>query len=143
MRHDDQPGLIIHSVCRLPEAFGKAQLRQGLYEITAPHNAEEEVVRKAIDQLLTRETVSVERKRKAATFKPAEQISELIYRDGKLFLTLEASDAASLKPGDVLDLLGFNDWIEQGATIVRSDVILQRDLQSEDVQVMAVAPNTN
>ncbi|MEE2936337.1 MAG: hypothetical protein VYA84_10120 [Planctomycetota bacterium] len=52
---------------------------------------------------------------------------------------MEATDAASLKPGDVLGLLGLVDWIEQGASIVRTAVILQREFESDDSSVMAVA----
>lgn len=139
---DDQPGLTIRSVCRLPEQFGKAQLLRSQYTITTPTEADPSQIQDAITRLMATEKVSVERKKKTMTVTVSEQISELDYREGSLHLALEATDAASLRPGDVLDLLGFGDWIEQGATIARTDVLLERDLQSEDPTVMAVARET-
>lgn len=148
LRKDDQPGLTIRSVGMLPDQFGKAQLQRGVYEIIAPSSgdgsteADTGTVDRAIEQLLQRETVSIERKKKTITVDVNEQISELRYEDGRLHLKLESSDAASMKPTDVLDLLGFDNWIENGATIIRTDVVLQREFESDDDQLMAVAEKT-
>lgn len=139
LRNDDQPGLTIHSVCHLPEGFGKAQLARGIYEINGPQDADHAAVEESIERLIAQETVSVKRKKKNITMNLREHISELKYVSGMLHLSLEATDAASLKPGDVLDLLGLDDWIEQGASIVRTGVILQREFESDDSDVMAVA----
>jgi len=139
LRHDDQPGLTIRSVSQLPERFGKAQLQRGVYEITAPAEFPPATVQAAIEQLLAMETASLERKKKNVTVKIQEQISQLEYLDGRLHLTLEASDAASMKPNDVLDLMGFDHWIEEGAAIVRTDVVLQREFDTSDTHTTAVA----
>ena len=140
--NDNQPGLTIHSVCRLPDGFGKAQLLRGIYKISGPQNADETAITESIQQLFAGETVSVERKKKNITMNVREHISELKFEAGTLHLSLEATEAASLKPGDILDLLGLDDWIEQGASIVRTDVILQREIESDDSLVMAVAAGT-
>ena len=142
LRRDDQPGLTIRSVCRLPERFGKAQLLRGVYEITVPDGVDSSAINPSIDRLTTLETVSLERKKKTVTVRVQDQISNLSYDNERLNLTLEASDAASMKPTDVLDLLGFKDWIENGASIVRTDVVLQREFDSDDSQLMAVAAET-
>jgi hypothetical protein len=45
-------------------------------------------------------------------------------------MSLAASQAASLRPNDVLELIGAGDWIEQGASITRTRVVLQREYPS-------------
>lgn len=142
LRSDEQPGLDIRSVSQLPERFGKAQLLRGIYEIQAPADTDAASVAVAIGQLMDRETVSIERKKKSVEIRLQDQISSLHYTDETLHLVMEASDAASLKPTDVLDLLGFNDWIENGASVVRTDVVLQRELESDDPLVIATASQT-
>ena len=52
---------------------------------------------------------------------------------------LAASEAATLRPHDVLDLLGFSDWVEQGSLITRTHVHLQQDIKSSDPSVIAIA----
>ncbi|MDG2224229.1 MAG: TIGR03936 family radical SAM-associated protein [Rubripirellula sp.] len=142
LRNDNQPGLTIHSVSLLPEGFGKAQLARGIYEISGPQGGDDAAVGESVQRLIAQETVSVQRKKKNITMNVREHISELKYEAGTLHLSLEATDAASLKPGDVLDLLGLDDWIEQGASIVRTGVILHREFESDDSGVMAVAAGT-
>ena len=134
---DEQPGLTIVSVCRLPDGFGKAQLRQTDYHITIIDEAEPEQVQLAIDRLLEQEAIQVSRKGKQLTFSVREQIRELRIHDRRLHLTLAASEAASLRPGDVLDALGLNHWIEQGASITRTRVVLQREIAADDPLLFA------
>lgn len=139
LKADNQPGLRIVSVKRLPEGFGKAQLLQSEYVITTIDSADPNETEKAIGQLLAQSGVSIKRKKKTIDVDVASQIPRLTLGDRCLHLTLAASDSASLRPGDVLDLMGFGDWVEQGATITRTRVILQREFESDDPQSVALA----
>ncbi|HBV66589.1 MAG TPA: radical SAM protein, partial [Rhodopirellula sp.] len=68
--------------------------------------------------------VFVDRKKKTLTVKVAEQITQLELNGDVITLRLAASQAASLRPGDVLELLGFGDWVELGTLIRRISVEL-------------------
>lgn len=132
LQGDQQPGLTITSVCKLPEQFGKAQLLQSDYLITVIESADSQAIRRAIEQLMSQQTVSIERKNKTMTVEVAGQILNLNLCDQQLQLTLAASQSASLRPADVLDLMGFSDWIETGSLITRVRVTLQREFESDD-----------
>lgn len=140
LQADHQPGLTIKSVCQLPEGFGKAQLQRSDYTITVVGGTSEEVLKSSMKRLLDQTEVSVERKRKSLTVKVADQIERLELQGDVVCLSLAASDGASLKPGDVLDLLGLSDWIERGTLIRRTDVVLKKELVEQDPAVMAVSP---
>lgn len=129
---DEQPGLEIHSVVRLPMGVGKSQLVSTDYEITPPSDldtddkldAELASVAQAIERLLAAPTLSIQRKKKTVTLETATQIDALEIKNHRMHLSLLATATASLRPGDVLDLLGLDDWIQRGATIVRTGVHL-------------------
>lgn len=151
---DQQPGLIIQSVTRLPDGFGKAQLQSSEYIITIPASANLDSAIQAIAELLKKEKVSVERKKKTLTAIVAEQIARLEIREtaestgmieveedentSRLHLTLVPTDGASLKPGDVLDLLQLQDWIPDGAKITRTRVVLAKEFETTDPALMSV-----
>ncbi len=139
LQEDDQPGLTINSVAKLPQALGKAQLLQSDYLITTIADADPQAITQSIEQLKSQQTVSVERKKKTMTVEVAQQILKLELRDQQIHMSLAASESASLRPADVLDLLGFGDWIEKGSLITRVRVVLQREFQSDDVSEMVVA----
>ncbi len=139
LENDQQPGLAIASVCKVPEGFKKPQLERSEYLITKPDDVDDSIVKSAIDKLLSTPTVSVIRKKKTLIFETQTQILSLVSQSNSIELTLAASDAATLKPQDVLELLGFQDWIERGSLITRNRVHLQQDIQSKDPQVIAFA----
>ena len=141
LQADQQPGLTIKSVCQLPEGFGKAQLQRSDYTVSLVDGVDRTQVEAAIANLLSQQSVSIERKKKIMTVQVAEQISRLELADDCLLLSLAASDAASLRPGDVLELLGFGDWIERGTLIRRTHVILQKELDDSDPTLVAVSPS--
>jgi radical SAM-linked protein len=141
LRSDNQPGLTIKSVSRLPDRFGKAQLAQSDYVITAIESADAATICQAVDRLKSLQTVSVERKNKTMTFEVATQISNLELADTEIHLSLTASESATLRPVDVLDLLGFGDWIEKGSLITRVRVLLRCEFETNDPTLIAVAPN--
>ncbi len=135
---DHQPGLAIASVCRLPDQFGKARLRRSEYVISLPPAISSEVVEKAIHELLARKTVSVERKNKTLTVEIALHVESIELHGDGLLLSLAASESASLRPTDVLDLLGFGDWVERGSLISRVRVVLEKEFECDDESVSAV-----
>ncbi len=139
MQEDNQPGLTVHQVCKLPEGFGKAQLQRSDYTITVIESADPSHVQTAIDRLLAQSVITVERKKKPMKVDVASQILRLELSEGLLQLSLAASESASLKPGDVLEQLGLGNWVELGSQITRVGVVLQKDLHSHDPDVMAVA----
>ena len=139
LQDDEQPGLTIISVAKVPEGFKKPQLEQSTYQITLPENADPASIKTSIDQLLSQPSVSVARKKKTLTVETATQILSLQMESQHLSLTLAASEAATLRPQDVLDLLGFADWIEQGSTITRTRVYLQQDITGEEGETFAMA----
>nr|WP_236622156.1 TIGR03936 family radical SAM-associated protein [Rhodopirellula maiorica] len=140
---DNQPGLIINSVSRLPDGFGKGQLKQSQFSITLPEQPDAATIQTAISKLLSQTTVSVERKKKTLVANVAEQILNLELSDDRLRLTLAASESASLKPHDILDLLGFDDWIENGSHVIRERVILETEFQSNNSAEVARATDAN
>ena len=140
LNDDNQPGLVIKSVARLPEGFGKAKLERSDYTISIPQSADRNAIQPAIDTLLRLDEVTIERKKKKPVVANiATQIPVLQLGDDCLELSLAASESASLKPSDVLDLLGFGDWIENGALIARTRVKLSREFQSENTTEMALS----
>ena len=139
LRDDNQPGLRIKSVKMLPDRFGKAQLLQSEYRISIPENADLDSAHQAISKLKSIETVSVERKKKTISVNVAEQIPAIQIVGRELHLTLAASESASLRPNDVLDLIGAAVWIENGAIINRTQVVLQKEFEIEDPGLIATS----
>lgn len=129
LRDDQQPGLTIHRVDRLPEGFGKANLLRSDFTISLPDTADVATVHSAIARLLEQPTVTIERKQQPLRVEVAQQILRLEVVDSLLCMSLAASDAASLRPTDVLALMGFDDWIELGSQIRRVTVVLKKDLR--------------
>ena len=97
-------------------------------------------VSQAIDRLLQSATTSFQRKNKNITVDVAEQIPCLkILGPQKLFMTLSASATASLRPGDVLELIGAADWTARGGIITRTRVTLQAESSDHDQALVARA----
>jgi radical SAM-linked protein len=128
LQADRQPGLTIHRVDRLPEGYGKAQLLRSDFTISVPDAVDAHAVRDAIARLLSQSTVTIERKEQPLRVDIAEQVLRLEVVDAQICLSLAARDGASLRPIDVLALMGFDDWIEKGSQIRRVAVVLKKDL---------------
>ncbi len=144
LTRDDQPGLTIKSVQKLPEGGGKAKLLRTDYVITRPDpelgadEVDEAQVRSDIEALLARDSVEVMRKKKAATFNVKEQIVALALNE-TIQLSMAAGDAATLKPTDVLDLIQCSDWIAHGSHIIRTEVVLKQEFETADPEFLAIA----
>ncbi|MCC9598982.1 TIGR03936 family radical SAM-associated protein [Stieleria sp. JC731] len=144
LRSDHQPGLEIKSVQLLPAGSGKAKLQHTDYKITRPDpdlgdcDVDEVAIQTRIEEFLKQETVTVTRKKKPLTVQLSEQVLSLTFGDN-LELTLAASDAATLKPTDVLDLIGLADWIAAGSQIIRTEVVLTTEVTPTDPNTFASA----
>ena len=130
LRDDNQPGLTIKSVDQLPPQFGKAQLLRSDYTISIPEGTDAKSILAAIKDLKTKTNVTLERKKKDVPIDVAAQVESIEFCENELRMTLAASEQATLRPSDVLDLLGFDDWIERGSLITRVQVHLQREFDA-------------
>ena len=139
LRDDKQPGLIIHSVHRLPEGFGKAQLLSSEYKISIPESVDLAATAKAIENLLRQPSITFVRKNKKVTVSVPEQILRLEIKDRELQLTLSASETASLRPGDVLEGLDAADWIQKGTIITRTAVRMMNEYETQNPNLVAFA----
>lgn len=139
--NDNQPGLTINSVKRLPEGFGKAQLSRSDYVITVPDTVDLDAVQAAIVELKTKDSVSFQRKNKTLTVDMV-QIPFIQIVGNQLHLALAASQSASLRPGDVLELIAASDWVPQGAVISRTRVVLQKEYDADTPDRIATQPTT-
>lgn len=127
LRDDGQPGLVIRSAQRLPENAAKARLERSDYRVAIPEDADLTGLDAAVAELRARETVSITRKDKPVVAKVADQIPRLERSRDHLLVSLAAADGATLRPADVLELMGCGDWIRRGSKIVRTRVVLRQE----------------
>jgi len=144
LSRDEQPGLHITRVQRMPEGVGKAKLQRSDYRVSLadPDLGAAEIdrdrVHERIAALLASESVTVERKKKPLTVSVAEQIIALRLSD-QIEMSLAAGDSATLKPTDVLDLIGCADWVEHGSQITRTNVVLTHEVETAEPEFLAIA----
>ena len=144
LSQDDQPGLEIKSVQLMHEGSGKAKLLRTDYSISLPDPdlgaaaIDRDAVQASISEFLNQDSVTVQRKKKPLTVRVADNILDLRF-DDQILLTLAASDAATLKPTDVLDLIGCTDWISHGSHITRTEVVLKHEFETADTEFLAIA----
>ena len=150
LSNDQQPGLEIKSVQLLPEGSGKAKLLRTEYVVSAPaaelgaDPVDQQALRQSVEEFIQQESVTVTRKGKPMTVRVSDQVLNLRVdpsrNDQMIHLSLAASDAATLKPTDVLDLIGCSDWVAHGSQITRTAVVLKREFQTTDPEFLAIAP---
>lgn len=137
LRHDEQPGLAIHSVQKVDLADGKAMLAGREYRVTLPEdlsNEEANRVREAIGKLKQQDTIETDRNGKTIITEVPTQIPALELENDQLIACLINSKAASLKIHDILDLLGARDWPERGATLIRTRTYLKGECETAPPQ---------
>ncbi len=139
LESDEQPGLHIRAVCKVPEGYKKPQLKHSEYRISIPDGLPLDEIETAIERLQGTPTVTVQRKKKSHSFVTKEQILTLECEARTLKLILAASDSATLRPHDVLELLGYDNWVDLGSHITRNRVVLQSDVESLDQEVIAIS----
>lgn len=128
LREDDQPGLEILRVELIPEGRPKAQLARSEYVVDVPESADLAEARAAVERLKQEPTVTILRKEKPIRTDVASEIPTLDLTSTELRFSLVAREQASIRPEDVLDLLGLALWPRQGATITRTRVYLQEEI---------------
>lgn len=131
LHQDQQPGLDIRRVCRVPEGLPKAQLLRSHYRLPIPHEFNDERVQAAIAGLRDQETIVVPRKKKELRADVVTQVPDLAVRAGHLEMTIAAGRGAALKPTDVLSAMGLDELLEAGAYFVRTRVELEKEIASE------------
>lgn len=128
---DNQPGLRILSVGRVPEGLPKAHIKRSHYSVPIPPGFDTASIETAIAQMRQVETLTVYRKQKELTIDAASQIDQLDICDSELIIVMSASDKADLKPTDLLSAMGLDSLLEAGAYIVRTRVELENTLGPE------------
>jgi len=131
LAEDHQPGLEILQVDRLPPRHPKGRLEASDYRVDLPDDwdAEKESpeLNRAIECLLAHEMISIDRKGKTVHAHVDTHLPLLRLQTDHLAMRLVFGDGPSLKVTDVLNLLGLTDWLDRGATIVRTAVQLRGD----------------
>ncbi len=130
---DEQPGLSFASVRKLAENCPKAVLERSDYVVSVPESADLLAARAAIERLRTEKVVSFSRKKKTISTDVGTEIPTLDVDGTGLRFTLVARDQASIRPDDLLVLLGLSDWPTHGATITRTRVHLRSDFASPSI----------
>jgi len=129
LAEDRQPGLQILRVDRLPPRHPKGRLEASDYRVDLPDDwdaaKEQPELNRAIQCLLAHEIISVERKGKTVRAHVDTHLPLLQLHPDHLAMRLVFGDGPSLKVTDVLNLLGRNDWLDRGATVVRTTVQLR------------------
>ncbi len=125
---DDQPGLAFTRVQKLGETEPKAQLDRSDYVVDVPAGVDVADAQASIERLKMQNIVTFERKKKTISTDIRAEIPMLEVDQSQLRFTLVARDAASIRPDDLLELLGLSDWPLKGATITRTRVHLRSDL---------------
>ena len=124
---DDQPGLTFTSVRKLADTEPKAQLDRSDFVVDVPAGTDVADAQASIERLKHQNIVTFERKKKTISIDIRAEIPTLEVDHSQLRFTLVARDAASIRPDDLLELLGLSDWPLQGATITRTRVHLRSD----------------
>jgi len=146
---DNQPGLEIRSVQLVARAnperpgiiplpgFVKAKLHSSVYEIRLPQGdapaaqslAVEntpliDTIDQAIQSAKIQGTLTIRRKDKTVTADVASTLPVFYRRDQTIHLVQLDSPNATLKPTEILDTIGLDDLIDQGASVCRTQVNL-------------------
>lgn len=128
---DQQPGLNILSVCRVPDGTPKARLLRSHYSVPIPEGFATAEIETAITEICDVETLEVTRKNRTITVNAASQIDQLKICDGHLIMVLSASENADLKPTDLISAMGLDSLLTAGSYVVRTRVELEQTLGPE------------
>ena len=142
---DNQPGLPIKSVVHLPAGFGKGQMKTSHYTIEPPtefftEQLDGTAVCEAIETLKSQSILSVKRKKKTHQFEVANEVIKLHWSGDAIEMALNAGGGASLKPSDLLDAMGLDQWIEKGAAITRTSMVLEKEFTETTPENFAQNP---
>lgn len=107
----------------VPPGTGKAQLARATYEVPLPEDRHAEV-QQAIERLMATTTYWLNRPERDKPVEIREDLEELTLREGVLCMTLRHRREASVRPRDVLEVLGLGDLEASGRYVTRCKVEL-------------------
>ena len=118
------PGLTIVSVSLLGDQDRKAKIRQTVYEMTIPAEADVQQLEAAMDRLLQSPKLSVRRKEKQSELNLSETLAGLWLEGRRLRMAIHVTQQSPLQPRDILSALGLPESIREGALLTRTNVEL-------------------
>lgn len=116
-------GLTVTSVRTIESGVPKPRVRAMHYRFPVPA-ARQPRVRQGAEDLLAQATLPFRREGRSQPVDLRADLTSLEVRDGALLFCIGASHHASVRPGDVLTLLGLTDLQQQGYFLTRTAVEL-------------------
>jgi radical SAM-linked protein len=107
----------------LQAGLGKAQFAAATYRAALPPELVEPTV-KAVQELIGRETIEVEREKKSIVCSTRDPNFEIRVEDSYLVFTLPAIAQGSIRPLELLTCLGLSRLLEDGTLLQRTAVLL-------------------
>jgi len=123
LRAQAPEGLGITELAWVPPGTGKAQVARATYEVPLPAELHA-TVQEAMDRLMAVTTYWHTRPGRDKPVEIREDVEELSLRAGVLRMTLRHRPEASVRPRDVLEVLGLSDLEASGHHVTRCKVDL-------------------
>lgn len=123
LRQQEVPGLEFQSVRVLNSTERKGQLKTTTYEFAVPVERRGQTVVN-IEEFLARPQCFVNRPKRSAPVDIRAGVQHLELKNGTLHISLSAGREASVRPRDVLEVLGLADLEQQGEYLTRTQVEL-------------------
>jgi radical SAM-linked protein len=117
------PGLGLSEIGWVPPGTAKAQVSRTTYEVSLPPE-KHAVVQEAIDRFLAETSHPFTRPQRGTPIDIRADVQRLELRDGTLRMTLKHRREASVRPRDILEVLGLSDLEASGHFLTRSKVEL-------------------
>lgn len=118
-------GLTIHTVTKCGRQEKKAQVGNMHYEVRVPAKAATRLT-EAIDQFLASPQYMILRDDKSEPIDARKDVVDLSLHDHVLRFSLRATRTRSVRPREILELLGLGDLEQSGNYLTRSRVELQK-----------------
>ena len=123
VRRELPAGMELIELCQLVAGIGKAKVIGASYRVEIPA-ADRESVMHRIEAINRQNIIEVERDGKTVSCDPNEANFDLKQEDGYLLFTLPNSAAGSLRPLEMLTLVGLPELLSNGANLQRTRVHL-------------------
>ena len=124
IRAETPDGMTILSIESPDYGLGKARVSAASYNVTIPDEHFEGLAER-IEQLLTQETIEIEREKRTVTCRTDDPHFDLHLSDRLLTFTIPNQQDGSMRPSELLDRLGLAGLLEEGHVLVREKVHLQ------------------
>jgi len=124
LRRHAPPGLTINSVEILPEGSKKARVRSVSYELPVPPQCSSGLADK-VDRLMAGSSCPIRRPNRTTPLDLRPLLEELTLRRSVLSMRLRTDDRGSIRPRELLDVLGLADVELEGVHLTRTVVEIQ------------------